>query len=153
MSDRLPNAIDRHVASRLRLRRLEAGLSQTVLADALGVTFQQLQKYEGATNRISAGALYQLALTLDVPVQYFFDGLSRRDKKRADSYLICGAAGAASRSFSQRKSFAFFNPRELCGREGNHAIEPRATRGVVVFCTCRPLELVPASPYDRALYS
>jgi len=82
MSDRLPNAIDRHVASRLRLRRLEAGLSQTLLADALGVTFQQLQKYEGATNRISAGALYQLALTLDVPVQYFFDGLSMRDKKR-----------------------------------------------------------------------
>jgi DNA-binding XRE family transcriptional regulator len=82
MSDRLPNAIDRHVASRLRLRRLEAGLSQTTLADALGISFQQLQKYEGATNRISAGALYQLALTLDVPVQYFFDGLSRRDKKR-----------------------------------------------------------------------
>ena len=82
MSDRLPNAIDRHVASRLRLRRLEAGLSQTVLADTLGVTFRQLQKYEGATNRISAGALYQLALTLDVPVQYFFDGLSRRDKQR-----------------------------------------------------------------------
>lgn len=82
MSGRLPNAIDRHVASRLRLRRLEAGLSQTTLAAALGVTFQQLQKYEGATNRISAGALYQLALTLDVPVQYFFDGLSRRDKQR-----------------------------------------------------------------------
>jgi transcriptional regulator with XRE-family HTH domain len=81
MSDRLPSAIDRHVASRLRLRRLEAGLSQTTLAAALGVTFQQLQKYEGAINRISAGALYQLALTLDVPVQYFFDGLSRRDKK------------------------------------------------------------------------
>ena len=64
MSDRLPNAIDRHVASRLRLRRLEAGLSQTTLADALGISFQQLQKYEGATNRISAGALYQLALRL-----------------------------------------------------------------------------------------
>ena len=82
MSDRLPNAIDRHVASRLRLRRLEEGMTQTQLAQAVGVTFQQLQKYEGATNRISAGALYQLALTLDVPVQYFFDGLSRRHKKR-----------------------------------------------------------------------
>ena len=82
MSDRLPNAIYRHVASRLRLRRLEVGLSQTMLADAVGGTFQQLQKYEGAINRISAGALYQLALTLDVPVQYFFDGLSRRNKER-----------------------------------------------------------------------
>jgi hypothetical protein len=77
MSGRLPNAIDRHVASRLRLRRLEAGLTQTQLAQAVGVTYQQLQKYEGTINRISAGALYQLALTLDVPVQYFFDGLSR----------------------------------------------------------------------------
>ena len=82
MAGRLPNAIDRHVASRLRLRRLEAGLSQTLLADALGVTFKQLQKYEWAVDRISAGALYQLALTLDVPVQYFFDGLSRHHKKR-----------------------------------------------------------------------
>jgi transcriptional regulator with XRE-family HTH domain len=69
-------------ASRLRLRRLEAGMTQVMLADALGISFQQFQKYEGATNRISAGGLYQLALTLDVPVQYFFDGLSRRDKKR-----------------------------------------------------------------------
>jgi Helix-turn-helix domain len=51
MSDRLPNAIDRHVASRLRLRRLEAGLTQTMLADELGISFQQLQKYEGAVNR------------------------------------------------------------------------------------------------------
>ena len=82
MSDRLPNAIDRHVGSRLRRRRLEAGMTQTQLAHAVGVTFQQLQKYEGAINRISAGALYQLALTLDAPVHYFFDGLSRRDKRR-----------------------------------------------------------------------
>ena len=53
-----------------------------MLADTLGISVQQFQKYEGATTRISSGALYQLALTLDVPVQYFFDGLSRRDKKR-----------------------------------------------------------------------
>jgi transcriptional regulator with XRE-family HTH domain len=53
-----------------------------MLADELGISFQQLQKYEGAVNRISAGVLYQLALTLNVPVQYFFDGLSRRHKKR-----------------------------------------------------------------------
>ena len=60
MSDRLPNAIDRHVASRLRSRRLEVGMTQTQLAQAVGVTFQQLQKYEGAINRMSAGALYLL---------------------------------------------------------------------------------------------
>jgi hypothetical protein len=72
VSDRLPNAVDRHVASRLLLRRR---------ADALGVTFQQFQKYERAINRISAGTLYQLSLTLEVPVQYFFEGLSGRRKK------------------------------------------------------------------------
>jgi transcriptional regulator with XRE-family HTH domain len=72
MSNRLPNAIDRHVASRLRLRRQEAGITQVMLAQALGVSFQQVQKYEEGTNRISAGALHQLAITLEVPVQYFF---------------------------------------------------------------------------------
>ncbi len=82
MSDRQPNAIDRHVASRLRLRRQEVGLSQQALAAVLGVTFKQLQKYERATNRISAGALYQLSITLEVPVQYFFDGLRVRRMKR-----------------------------------------------------------------------
>ena len=82
MSNRLPNAIDRHVASRLRLRRRETGITQDMLADAVGVSFQQVQKYEEGTNRISAGALYQLAITLEVPVQYFFDGLSGRRKKR-----------------------------------------------------------------------
>jgi transcriptional regulator with XRE-family HTH domain len=80
VSNRLPNAIDRHVAS--RLRRREAGLTQASLADALGITFQQYQKYERAINRISAGALYQLSLTLEVPVQYFFAGLTGRRKKR-----------------------------------------------------------------------
>jgi transcriptional regulator with XRE-family HTH domain len=53
MSDRLPNAIDRHVASRLRLRRLEAGLTQTMVADAPGISFRQFQKYEGAINLFS----------------------------------------------------------------------------------------------------
>ena len=77
-----PNPVDVHVGRRVREQRIVRGMSQEQLGTAIGLTFQQLQKYEGATNRISAGALYQLALTLDVPVQYFFDGLSRRDKKR-----------------------------------------------------------------------
>ena len=78
MSDRLPNEIDRHVASRMRLRRLEMGLSQETVANALGVTFQQFQKYERSINRMSAGALYPLALILDVPVGHFFEGLKER---------------------------------------------------------------------------
>ncbi len=81
MPKRSPNAVDRHVASQLRLRRQEAGLSQTAVADALGISFQQVQKYENGTNRISAGMLHALSITLKVPVQYFFDGLSERRKK------------------------------------------------------------------------
>jgi len=65
-----------HVASRLRLRRQEVGVSLETLADALGVTYQQVQKYEKGTNRMSAGILYQMAMTLEVPVQYFFDELT-----------------------------------------------------------------------------
>jgi transcriptional regulator with XRE-family HTH domain len=73
--------LNRHVASRLRLRRLEVGMTQVMLAHALGISFQLFQKYEGAVNRISAGALYQLSLTLEVPVQYFFEGLRRRRRR------------------------------------------------------------------------
>src|SRR6476661_10286301 len=83
MSDRLPNAIDRHIASRLRSRRLEVGITQKQLAHAVGVTFQQFQKYERAINRLSAGALYRLALALQIPVQYFFEGLTARHRHPA----------------------------------------------------------------------
>ena len=85
MSNRLPNAIDRYVASRLRLRRREAGVTQDMLADAVGVSFQQVQKYEEGTDRITAGALYQLATKLEVPVQYFFEGLSGPASARESS--------------------------------------------------------------------
>lgn len=60
----------------VRMRRLELGLSQTKLADGLGITFQQLQKYEKGTNRISASRLQQIARLLKVPVTFFFTGVS-----------------------------------------------------------------------------
>lgn len=70
-----PHSIDIHVGARVRSRRLELGISQERLATALGVTFQQLQKYEGAANRISASRLYRIGRALDVPVTFFFDEL------------------------------------------------------------------------------
>ncbi len=79
-SPRSPNAVNRHIASRLRLRRLEAGITQTGLAEALGISFQQVQKYENGTNRITARALYQVSIALAVPMQYFFEGLGERAK-------------------------------------------------------------------------
>lgn len=68
------HAVDVHVGRRLRLKRTLAGLSQTDLAGAVGLTFQQIQKYEKGANRISAGRLVQFAGALGVPVSFFFDG-------------------------------------------------------------------------------
>ena len=71
-----PNPIDVHVGQRLRQRRVLAGLSQEKLARMVGITFQQVQKYERGANRIVASRLYQLANVLDVPVSYFFEEIS-----------------------------------------------------------------------------
>src|SRR3954466_4212981 len=68
-----PNPIDIRVGARLRLRRNMLGLSQEKLGDAIGLTFQQVQKYERGANRIGASRLYELSQVLDVPVSFFFD--------------------------------------------------------------------------------
>ncbi len=67
--------VDDYVGRRIRQRRLELGQSQTELADALGITFQQIQKYENGTNRISAGRVYAAAQHLGVTLDYFFEGV------------------------------------------------------------------------------
>ena len=69
--------IDAHVGARVRLRRTLLGMTQTHLGDALGLTFQQMQKYERGANRISASRLFDLSRVLDVPVEYFFDDMPR----------------------------------------------------------------------------
>ncbi|HBB56135.1 MAG TPA: transcriptional regulator [Hyphomonadaceae bacterium] len=80
MEDIAPNIVDRHVGSRVRMRRHEMGLSQEQLASRLGVTFQQVQKYERAVNRISASRLFDISRALDVPVSTFFVDLDRIDQ-------------------------------------------------------------------------
>jgi len=74
MSQRTPDSVDRHVGSRVRRRRLIVGMSQEKLGEALGLTFQQVQKYEKGANRIGSGRLQQIAQTLQVPISYFYDG-------------------------------------------------------------------------------
>lgn len=69
-----PDPIDIHVGQRVRARRKMLGLSQTQLGQELGVTFQQVQKYERGTNRIGSSRLFRMSNTLDVPVAYFFEG-------------------------------------------------------------------------------
>ncbi len=71
----IPNPVDVHVGARLRVRRTLLGMSQTTLGDAIGLTFQQVQKYERGSNRISASRLFALSRVLDVPIEYFFDDM------------------------------------------------------------------------------
>ncbi len=70
-----PDPIDRHVGARIRLRRNELGISQEKLAEAIGVSFQQVQKYERAANRVSASKLWEIARALKTTVAYFYEGL------------------------------------------------------------------------------
>lgn len=71
--DRRPHPIDVHVGSRVRLRRTMLGMSQDKLGDALGLTFQQVQKYEKGVNRIGASRMFDLSRILNVPIQFFYD--------------------------------------------------------------------------------
>jgi transcriptional regulator with XRE-family HTH domain len=74
MAKKTPNPIDKHVGSRVRMRRMMLGMSQEKLGDSLNLTFQQVQKYEKGTNRIGASRLQQIAAILQVPVSFFFEG-------------------------------------------------------------------------------
>lgn len=76
-----PNPVDVYVGSRVRLRRTMLGMSQEKLGELLGLTFQQVQKYERGTNRVSASRLYDLARVLQVPVSHFFEGMPGRVAK------------------------------------------------------------------------
>jgi transcriptional regulator with XRE-family HTH domain len=76
MSDeRIANAVDEHIGKRIKSRRLQIDLSQEKLADLVGVTFQQIQKYESGVNRVAASRLWDMARALGVPVAFFYEGL------------------------------------------------------------------------------
>ncbi|MGA8616194.1 MAG: helix-turn-helix domain-containing protein [Xanthobacteraceae bacterium] len=94
MSTKHPHPTDKHVGTRVRMRRLMLGMSQEKLADQLGLTFQQVQKYEKGTNRISASRLQHVCHILDVPVSFFFEqapapavGNSRGFAEASPSYV------------------------------------------------------------------
>jgi transcriptional regulator with XRE-family HTH domain len=74
MATKVTNPVDKHVGSRARMRRTMLGMSQEKLGDELGITFQQVQKYEKGANRISASRLHQMAHILQVAVPFFFEG-------------------------------------------------------------------------------
>jgi transcriptional regulator with XRE-family HTH domain len=125
---RKPNPMDIHVGSRVRLRRMVIGMSQEKLGEKMGLTFQQIQKYEKGTNRIGASRLYQLALILDVPVQFFFEdapvGMTGRN-------LAVGAGFAEAKT--EAYLLDFLNSRD--GLELNRAFvkitDPKVRKRVV----------------------
>jgi transcriptional regulator with XRE-family HTH domain len=96
---RLPNPVDLHVGARIRLRRRMQGVSQEKLADALGLTFQQVQKYERGANRVSASKLYEIAAALRAPVAYFFDGLADPTGEELQAGLAAPSDESAVHSF------------------------------------------------------
>lgn len=86
--EKAPHFIDVHVGARVRLRRRQMGIAQQQLADALALTFQQVQKYENGANRISASKLYQIARKLEVPVAYFFEGLPEDGERPLEESVL-----------------------------------------------------------------
>lgn len=100
MTDK-PNPIDVHVGRRLRLRRTLLGMSQERLGQLLGLTFQQIQKYERGVNRIGSSRLYELGQILDVPISFFFDDMP--DSEEAQELLAPGLA-------EEPAAFAFDEP-------------------------------------------
>jgi transcriptional regulator with XRE-family HTH domain len=110
MGKRSRDPCDTEIAKRVRALRLQRGLSQTELGEVLGVTFQQVQKYERGTNRISAGRLYRIADVLDVPVSFFYDGFDERGSELGRGsvgvefdFLQTGGAMRLVRAFTRIK--------------------------------------------------
>ena len=99
------NPTDRHVGSRLRMRRRMLNMSQADLAKTIGVTFQQVQKYEKGKNRVSASRLQQVGRVLDVPIEFFFDGLPSNGQMAVPSYvndfLACADGVALVKAFTR----------------------------------------------------
>jgi len=91
-----PNPIDIHVGSRIRLRRTLLGMSQQKLGEAIGLTFQQVQKYERGTNRVGSSRMFELARVLDVPVSYFFEEMGSDVAARGRQHAFGIASEAPS---------------------------------------------------------
>jgi transcriptional regulator with XRE-family HTH domain len=83
-----PNPIDVHVGARIRLRRTLLGMSQEKLAEAIGLTFQQVQKYERGANRVGSSRLFDLCRVLDVPISYFFEDMAPGVQDKTPSKLM-----------------------------------------------------------------
>lgn len=119
MPKRSMNPIDAHVGARVRLRRMLIGMSQERLGELLGVTFQQVQKYEKGANRIGASRLYEISRVLEVPVQYFFNDMPEG--------IASGSRGFAEDAAPYEME-VFSNPENIRLAQANGAIKNPAVR-------------------------
>jgi transcriptional regulator with XRE-family HTH domain len=132
-----PRPVDKHVGGRVRMRRLICGVTQVQLADKLGVTFQQVQKYEKGSNRIGASRLHQISQALDTPISFFFEG-SPGSNGRASHVLPGYLIELMSTDVGQRLIQAMSrvtdakmrnNLLELIESVTGHRSEPKSGRG------------------------
>ena len=138
---RCANPIDIHVGSRVRLQRMLLGISQEKLGERLGLTFQQIQKYEKGINRIGASRLYDLSQVLGVPVQFFYDEAPTLDRRSA------AVAPGLSEKTTDGYIFEFLNTRE--GLELNKAFaritDPKTRRAVLELVRTLASDELPAA--------
>jgi transcriptional regulator with XRE-family HTH domain len=138
MSD--PHPVDMHVGQRVRLARISVGLSQEKLGDAVGITFQQIQKYEKGTNRISASRLFQFSEVLGVDIPFFFKGVEHAGGRnglapalgaefdRVDVELLRSLAAIQDPAV-KRKLLALVNTLSLTSRTGTDTLDGGQTKG------------------------
>ncbi len=103
----IPSPVDVHVGARLQVRRKQLGMTQTTLGDAIGLSFQQVQKYERGTNRIGSGRLFNLSRVLDVPIEFFFD----------DMPTAVAASSPAIKMGGKAKKLPSYEPDPMAKRE------------------------------------
>lgn len=103
------NPVDVHVGNRVRMRRIILGMSQERLGELLGLTFQQIQKYEKGANRVGASRLFQMSAALSVPIQYFFDELQLGTPQRPlTGFAEAGAEGEIAEFLSTREGVELY---------------------------------------------
>src|ERR1700744_500326 len=125
IAKKAPNPIDKHVGSRVRMRRMMLSMSQEKLGDALGLTFQQVQKYEKGANRIGASRLQQISQILQVPVSFFFDGAPSAPGMQTDGMAEAPSPAyvsdflATSDGLALTKAFMKIKDAKLCRRLGD----------------------------------
>jgi len=129
LDDGSANPIDIHVGARMRLRRTLLGMSQEKLGEAIGLTFQQVQKYERGANRIGASRLYDLSRVLDVPVSFFFDDMPTSVQAQSPVAVITGTAPAVTEAATVGKDH--LTSRETLELVRNYYLIPTRARAQV----------------------